>query len=141
MKIAIYPGSFDPITTGHLNIIERAAKIFDRLIVCTMVNAGKRSPTTMPPMMDTDWPTLWGRWTPDSCSSSKASSSARTSTAVEKGTACSESIWRHIEESEGIMAEGFTADELEQFRGYLRRAISNLEQSSGKTTVTERSKQ
>ena len=44
MKIAIYPGSFDPITTGHLNIIERASKIFDRLIVCTMVNAGKRQP-------------------------------------------------------------------------------------------------
>ena len=44
MKIAIYPGSFDPITTGHLNIIERASKIFDRLIVCDMVNAGKRSP-------------------------------------------------------------------------------------------------
>ncbi len=44
MKIAIYPGSFDPITTGHLNIIERASKIFDRLVVCVMVNAGKRSP-------------------------------------------------------------------------------------------------
>lgn len=44
MKIAIYPGSFDPITTGHLNIIQRAAKIFDKLIVCVMVNAGKRSP-------------------------------------------------------------------------------------------------
>lgn len=41
MKIAIYPGSFDPITSGHLNIIERAANIFDHLIVCVMVNSGK----------------------------------------------------------------------------------------------------
>ena len=41
MKIAIYPGSFDPVTSGHLNIIRRAARIFDRLIVCVMVNAGK----------------------------------------------------------------------------------------------------
>ena len=41
MKIAIYPGSFDPITSGHLNIIQRAAKIFDRLIVCVMVNSTK----------------------------------------------------------------------------------------------------
>ena len=41
MKIAIYPGSFDPITSGHLNIIQRAARIFDRVIVCVMVNSGK----------------------------------------------------------------------------------------------------
>lgn len=41
MKIAIYPGSFDPITSGHLNIIRRAANIFDQLIVCVMVNASK----------------------------------------------------------------------------------------------------
>lgn len=41
MKIAIYPGSFDPITSGHLNIIRRAAQIFDKLIVCVMVNATK----------------------------------------------------------------------------------------------------
>ena len=41
MKIAIYPGSFDPITSGHLNIIRRAANIFDRLIVCVMVNSAK----------------------------------------------------------------------------------------------------
>ncbi len=42
MKIAIYPGSFDPVTNGHLNIIQRAASIFDKLIVCVMVNAGKQ---------------------------------------------------------------------------------------------------
>jgi len=42
MKIAIYPGSFDPITSGHLNIIRRAASIFDKLIVCVMVNGTKK---------------------------------------------------------------------------------------------------
>ncbi len=42
MKIAIYPGSFDPITSGHLNIIRRAANIFDRLIVCVMINSAKK---------------------------------------------------------------------------------------------------
>lgn len=41
MKTAIYPGSFDPVTSGHLNIIRRASNIFDKLIVCVMVNAGK----------------------------------------------------------------------------------------------------
>ena len=48
MKIAIYPGSFDPITSGHLNIIRRAANIFDKLIVCVMVNGTKA------PMFDQD---------------------------------------------------------------------------------------
>ena len=42
MKIAIYPGSFDPITSGHLDIIQRCAAIFDQLIVCVMVNSAKR---------------------------------------------------------------------------------------------------
>ena len=41
MKIAVYPGSFDPVTSGHLNIIRRAANIFDKLIVCVMVNSVK----------------------------------------------------------------------------------------------------
>ncbi len=41
MRIAIYPGSFDPLTLGHLNIIRRTAKIFDRVIVCIMVNGEK----------------------------------------------------------------------------------------------------
>ena len=42
MKIAIYPGSFDPVTLGHLNIIKRAAQCFDKLIVCVMINSNKR---------------------------------------------------------------------------------------------------
>lgn len=41
MRTAIYPGSFDPITLGHLNIIKRAAGCFDKLIVCVMANAEK----------------------------------------------------------------------------------------------------
>ncbi len=41
MKIAIYPGSFDPVTLGHLNVIKRAAQAFDKLIVCVMVNSDK----------------------------------------------------------------------------------------------------
>lgn len=47
MKTAVYPGSFDPITSGHLNIIRRAAQIFDKLIVCVMVNAGKNPMFTL----------------------------------------------------------------------------------------------
>ena len=43
-RIAICPGSFDPITLGHLNIIRRSAKIFDEVIVCVMLNATKTSP-------------------------------------------------------------------------------------------------
>lgn len=39
---AIYPGSFDPITNGHLDIIERSAKLFDDVIVAVLVNAEKR---------------------------------------------------------------------------------------------------
>ena len=44
MSIAICPGSFDPITLGHLNIIRRTSRIFDRVIVCIMHNASKTSP-------------------------------------------------------------------------------------------------
>lgn len=41
MRIAVYPGSFDPVTLGHLDIIRRAAVQFDRLIVCVMYNSEK----------------------------------------------------------------------------------------------------
>jgi pantetheine-phosphate adenylyltransferase len=43
MRIAICPGSFDPVTVGHLDIIERAAKIFDRVIVAVLHNPRKHS--------------------------------------------------------------------------------------------------
>ncbi len=42
MRTALYPGSFDPVTLGHLDIIRRAARQFDWLIVCVMVNSEKR---------------------------------------------------------------------------------------------------
>ena len=40
--IAIYPGSFDPLTNGHIDIIERGAKLFDRIIISILVNVDKR---------------------------------------------------------------------------------------------------
>ncbi|MCX7921262.1 MAG: pantetheine-phosphate adenylyltransferase [Clostridia bacterium] len=41
MRICVYPGSFDPITNGHLDIIDRASKISDKLIVAVLVNSSK----------------------------------------------------------------------------------------------------
>ena len=42
MSTAIYPGSFDPVTLGHLNIIKRASACFDKVIVCVMINSNKK---------------------------------------------------------------------------------------------------
>lgn len=44
MRTAICPGSYDPITLGHLNIIHRSAKIFDEVVVCVMQNRSKTAP-------------------------------------------------------------------------------------------------
>ena len=43
MKTAIYPGSFDPITKGHLDVLRRAAEIFDKVILVVSVNVNKKS--------------------------------------------------------------------------------------------------
>lgn len=42
MRIAVCPGSFDPVTKGHVDIIRRASKIFDKVVVVVMVNFHKR---------------------------------------------------------------------------------------------------
>lgn len=47
MRIAVYPGSFDPITMGHIDIIKRASVMFDKLIICVMSNA-KKTPVFTP---------------------------------------------------------------------------------------------
>ena len=41
MRIAVYPGSFDPITNGHMDIIQRASKIYDKVIVGVLNNTSK----------------------------------------------------------------------------------------------------
>ena len=48
MTIAVYPGSFDPITNGHLDVIGRASKVFDRIVVGVLANPRKR------PLLSTD---------------------------------------------------------------------------------------
>ena len=41
MKIAVCPGSFDPVTVGHMDLAARAAAVFDKVILCVMVNREK----------------------------------------------------------------------------------------------------
>lgn len=51
-KIAIYPGSFDPITNGHLSIIRRGRRIFDEVVVAVAINSEKQSLFTLDERMD-----------------------------------------------------------------------------------------
>ncbi len=43
LRIAVYPGTFDPITNGHLSIVKRALKIFDKLVIAILINPNKIS--------------------------------------------------------------------------------------------------
>ena len=47
-RIAIYPGSFDPLTNGHVDIIRRGARLFDRIVVGILVNIEKAPLFTVP---------------------------------------------------------------------------------------------
>lgn len=50
--IAVYPGSFDPITNGHLNIVRRAVRLFDRVVVAVAVNSEKQGLFTLEERME-----------------------------------------------------------------------------------------
>ncbi len=52
MKTILYPGSFDPVTNGHIDVIERASKLFDKIIVCIAINGDKNSMFSMKQRLD-----------------------------------------------------------------------------------------
>lgn len=52
MRTAVYPGSFDPITNGHLDIIERASRVYDKLVVGVLNNANKKPLFTVDERID-----------------------------------------------------------------------------------------
>jgi pantetheine-phosphate adenylyltransferase len=64
MKLAVYPGSFDPLTNGHVDIIERGTHLFDRIIVAILVNVEKSPLFTMQERVEIvrdvfkSWPTV-----------------------------------------------------------------------------------
>ena len=51
-KIAIYPGTFDPVTFGHLDVLERAARLFDKVIISVAVNTSKKTLFTVEERID-----------------------------------------------------------------------------------------
>ncbi len=52
MTVAIYPGSFDPLTMGHVDIIERGSRFFDRIVVAVLINVEKAPLFTVPERVD-----------------------------------------------------------------------------------------
>lgn len=44
MSAVVYPGSFDPVTMGHMDIISRSSRVFDKVVVCVLNNAAKKTP-------------------------------------------------------------------------------------------------
>jgi len=52
MSLAVYPGSFDPITNGHLDIVRRALKAFDKIIIAVAVNPSKKGLFSVPERVD-----------------------------------------------------------------------------------------
>jgi pantetheine-phosphate adenylyltransferase len=52
VRIAVYPGSFDPLTNGHLDIIRRASRLFDRVLVSVLENEGKSPVFSVPERME-----------------------------------------------------------------------------------------
>ncbi|MEO8382122.1 MAG: pantetheine-phosphate adenylyltransferase [Acidobacteriota bacterium] len=52
MRIAVYPGSFDPLTNGHLDIIQRASRLFDHVFVAVLENEGKSPVFSVPERME-----------------------------------------------------------------------------------------
>ena len=63
-SIAVYPGSFDPLTNGHVDIIQRGARLFDRIIVAVLINLEKAPLFTVPERVDIarnvfrEWPNV-----------------------------------------------------------------------------------
>ena len=56
MKTAIYPGTFDPITYGHIDVIKKSLKIFDRLVVATTNNINKDYYFSTDERLSAGWP-------------------------------------------------------------------------------------
>lgn len=52
MHVAVYPGSFDPLTNGHLDIIRRGTRLFDRILVAVLENEGKSALFSVPERME-----------------------------------------------------------------------------------------